>query len=453
MSYLLSPIVFATLLEVLLLGLLFTYQPTWGLMTFIFSLPFERIGSYPLNPVTDYPLIHPAQIVGLALIGAYFLRFITGQERPRHIPAFYFLLLFLGTSIISAIRVNISPVWSILAWLFFIITLFWVVAQLATRERLSAIKWSMVAALGVVSLFGIYQFFGDLAGLSPALTGIRLTYSKAVLGFPRLQSTALEPLYFADYLFLPIFTLLALVIYKNQKKLLWGALGIGVIAFALTFSRGAAASGIVGLIVLMICLKSKIGSWTKAHIKPVGALAAVLLIVLAVIVVVSEHSTKNSRTGDTILKNYFTTQVFKTATVTERARDQRLALKIFREHPIFGVGIGGFGSAYYGCRVGKCVYRPNIQALEVLAEGGIVGFTTFHLFLLMLIWYGWRALKKTTGEQKAIIAGLLAATVAMIVQSQTFSGFLCCLTYTWGTLGILGGLSATIPAETVKGDG
>jgi O-antigen ligase len=118
-----------------------------------------------------------------------------------------------------------------------------------------------------------------------------------------------------------------------------------------------------------------------------------------------------------------------------------LAIEIYKRNPVFGVGIGGFGSAYYNCRVGNCVYRPNNQALEVLAEGGLIGFATFHLFLLSVLYYGWRSLKHVSGEHPAMVVGLMAATVAMIVQSQTFSGFLCCLTYTWATLALLAGLS------------
>lgn len=420
---------------------------------FIFSLPFERIGSYPLNAATGYPLIHPAQIVGAALIGAYILKVFAGHERPRHIPAFNFLLLFLLTSIISAARVNISPVWSILAWLFFIVTLFWVVAQLATKERLPTIKWAIIVTVIAVSVFGIYQFFGDLVGLSRALTGIRDRYSKVVLGFPRLQSTALEPLYFANYLFLPIFTLFAVAIQKknNKNRAVWLTLGTALTAFALTFSRSAAASGVVGLVVLAICLNDQIGKWSMAHLKQIIGVVVVLFVALALIVSVSVRHTKSNQVGGSILRDYFTTKIIKTGSFTERLHDEKLAITIWKQHPVFGVGIGGFGSAYYGCHIGKCVYRPNNQALEVLAEGGVVGFLAFYSFLLALLIYGWRAMKRTTGEQRAMLAGAIAATVAMIVQSQTFSGFLCCLTYTWGTLGLLAGLSVTRKPKTIKG--
>src|SRR5690242_3758866 len=91
-----------TLALVIGLALLFYSKISLGLAVFIFSLPFERIGSYPLNPATGYPLLHPAQIVGAALIGAYILRWLTGKEKPKPIQSLPFLGVFLLTSLISA---------------------------------------------------------------------------------------------------------------------------------------------------------------------------------------------------------------------------------------------------------------------------------------------------------------------------------------------------------------
>ncbi|HSX14787.1 MAG TPA: O-antigen ligase family protein [Candidatus Saccharimonadales bacterium] len=448
-----SPFLVLTILTFILIAfcvLLFYRHISLGIAAFIIALPFERIGAYPLNPATGYPLLHPAQIVGVALIGAYFLRWIMGLERPRNINSLPWLLLFLATSAISAFMAHSQEVWQILIWLFFITTLFWVVANLAANTSLANTRRLLAITVIIVSIFGIYQFFGDLAGLPNSVTGIRDRYSKSVLGFPRLQSTALEPLYFANYLFLPLFVLFAVLISESRRdRLTWVALGLGLTAFALTFSRGAFISAIAGLLVLAVLLRQRLKGWAKAHLVPIIAILAATILVLVLIVAVSVNHTKNHG-GTSILKDYFTLKTLRSGSATERFRDQKLAIDIYKQHPVFGVGIGGFGSAYYGCRVGKCVYRPNNQALEVLAEGGIIGFITFHIFLLSVLYYGWRALKRTTGEHHAMIAGLMAAEVAMIVQSQTFSGFLCCLTYTWATLALLAGLSTSSASKREK---
>lgn len=435
---------FATFLLVLGLLWLFLKRPLVGLGLFIFVLPFERIGAYPLNPTTGYPLLHPAQIVGAALIGAFALRWAGSKERLRRIPSLPWLLVFLGTSLLSAILVRVQEVWEIWIWLIFITSLFFIVAQLANRRNLDRVKKALAISTITVAVFGIYQFVGDLLGLPYAATGIRGRYSKAILGFPRLQSTALEPLYFANFLFLPLFVFLALLIKKRGgDRLSQWALATALIAFVLTFSRGAYASGLAGLVVLGLALGGhEVWGWVKGNYKLIAVGLAALVIGGGLVISFSVARTRNGQSGLVTIENFFGINVLKTGSFTERQRDQKLALDIFKKHPVFGVGIGGFGAAYYGCHVGKCVYRPNNQALEVLAEGGLVGFTIFYGFLIALVVYGWRALKHTTGEQRAIIAGLLAAVVAMVVQAETFSGFLCCLTYTWGTLAILAGLSS-----------
>ncbi len=427
-----------TLALVACMAILFTLRPRWGLALFIFVLPFERIGAYPLNPSTGYPLLHPAQLVGAALIAAVFWRWIIKKDKLRPVVGIPFLIAFLVTSLISAAVVQVDQVWQIFVWLLFIAALLYTVAQLANPKNLDLIRKSLSVSVLVVSLFGIYQFFGNLLGLGDDLTGIRHRYGKTVLGFPRLQSTALEPLYFANYLMLPLFVLAALMIAKKGfDRLAQVALAVGVMAFALTFSRSAALSAVFGIITLTVVMGREVKTWLRQYYKQAILATTALIVGSALVLGYSVSKAKSNSLGD-----YFTTKVFKTGSYTERQRDQKLAIDIWKQHKVFGVGIGGFGSAYYGCQVGKCVYRPNNQALEVLAEGGLIGFITFHLFLLALIYYGWRALKQTEGQQRAIVAGLMAAEVSMVVQSQTFSGFLCCLTYTWATLALLAGLSS-----------
>ena len=444
----------ATLVAVAALSILFSRRPAWGLGLFVASLPFERIGSYSLNPATGYPLLHAAQIVGAGLIGGYGLRFLGGRERLKIPRSFWFLAAFFASAVVSAVLARVQEVWQILVWLAFISTLFLVIAQWASRANVRVIRKTMVIAVLVVSIFGLYQLAGDLAGLPTSVTGLRPVYTKSVLGFTRIQSTALEPLYFANYLFLPLFMLLALgseVGFDGKVEVT--ALILAFLNFILTLSRGGYVSGAVGLVLLLVLTRQRMLPWLRTHSR---AAAATIVTAIVILLVTTTVAIKIAKPGQfsvaTALKNFLGTHAFETGSFTARLHDEKLALQIWEKHPVFGVGIGGFGSAYYGCHIGKCVYRPNNQALEVLAEGGVVGFLVFHAFLLALLVYGWQALKKTTGQQRAMIAGLMAAVVAMVVQSQTFSGFLCCLTYTWGTLGLLAGLSSdTGTHKTAKG--
>lgn len=72
--------------------------------------------------------------------------------------------------------------------------------------------WKNLQRLALVlfgcAVFGLYQFFGDLVGISPTFTLLREHYTKVVFGVPRVQGTAVEPLYFAGMLLIAIFVLI-----------------------------------------------------------------------------------------------------------------------------------------------------------------------------------------------------------------------------------------------------
>jgi O-antigen ligase len=84
--------------------------------------------------------------------------------------------------------------------------------------------WKNLERLAIVlfgcAIFGLYQFFGDLAGISPMFTLLREHYTKLVFGVPRVQGTAVEPLYFAGMLLISIFVLIFWIcgrLENNQK--------------------------------------------------------------------------------------------------------------------------------------------------------------------------------------------------------------------------------------------
>ncbi len=227
-------------------------------------------------------------------------------------------------------------------------------------------------------------------------------------------------------------------------------LGVIGLAFLLTQSRGGYYSLLAGMIFLAWLLWGKLKVWLASYYKQLLlAVIGLLVISLATVAASSLKTNHNLTSAPHYLIQLFSTKLTETGSFTERVRDQELAFSIFKKHPLLGVGIGGFGSSVYGCTVGKCVYRPNNQALEVLAEGGIVGFLAFHAFLLSILYYGYRVVRRNKGLQMALAAGLTAAIVAMVIQSQSFSGFLCCLTHPWADLAILAGIGS-LPAAIAE---
>ncbi|MBI4375231.1 MAG: O-antigen ligase family protein [Elusimicrobia bacterium] len=78
-----------------------------------------------------------------------------------------------------------------------------------------------------------------------------------------------------------------------------------------------------------------------------------------------------------------------------------IALQIIFEHPLLGVGLGGYGLAAYG--IDEHNYPHNLF-LEAFAETGVFGFLLFSLGLLRLLQLTPMAIKSRTGTYLLMLA-------------------------------------------------
>jgi len=103
--------------------------------------------------------------------------------------------------------------------LLIMLVIYLAVVNALTSERIVKM---MVSAFFIsaflMSIIGIYQFFGDMAGLPTSLTGLDPGYTKVVFGFPRIHAFSKEPLYYANYIFIPLGIALALFFSKQAKR-------------------------------------------------------------------------------------------------------------------------------------------------------------------------------------------------------------------------------------------
>jgi O-antigen ligase len=323
-------------------------------------------------------------------------------------------------------------------------------AGLAGRKQvLSLLRLSVLIATVAVCLFGLYQFFGDLLGLSITQTGLRPQYTKAVFGFPRIQATALEPLYFANYLLMPLLVSAALFI-TTKKKLFLGILGLISVVFALTVSRGAMIGAVIGFIVLILCLYK---SFDRRVLRNVGlAIAGIILLVVGGLTLAGISNPTQGKSAIGTFAGLFGANFNQTATLTQRLDAQKQAWNIFLEKPLIGHGIGGYTWRvlnYPAVRTGGERIIVNNEPLELLAEVGILGTLAYLGFLVTLLWGGLRAgLRETNPERRAWLFGLTAAIIAIWVQYLSFSGFY--IIHIWVAYGLLLGFIGMKPAETTK---
>jgi O-antigen ligase len=411
-------------------------------------LPLERIPSLDIASIT----IRFSQVAGLILIAINTPALWRSAKKIYSELPWGWLVAFWGACLMStAVAAHQHRAVMVTAFTVFVGLLAWTIAIRYERDQIPMyLKIVVIAALATVA-FGLYQFFGDLLGIPYQWTGLRSQYTKDIFGFPRIQSTGLEPLYYANYLLIPASLLSMAIAYGYRRRAaLWALLPIATTVW-LTVSRGA----IVALIfVLLVGLALTI--WHRAYRTAAWMLAcAVASAILAYgLLYLGTHYVVQKPTEQTkeALENFRhqTTNVNNGESSTGRALTRSLAIQAWREHPVFGLGPGGFGAYATMQRPEKFSGTDGIvnnEPLEILAETGLIGGLTLLGFIASVAWLAWRSVKKTALDHVAILGPALAL-VGIAAQYMTFSTLY--ITHVWVTLGLLAGAALTAASRSRK---
>jgi O-antigen ligase len=257
--------------------------------------------------------------------------------------------------------------------------------------------WSKLKNLTLIlvgcSLFGLYQFVGDLVGLP---TGLREHYTKAVFGVPRIQGTAVEPLYFAGMLIIAIFvlliclysqsslpqpTLLSRIINIKKSHYILMLLVIVFVTFILTISKGSFAVLSLCVPVFMIMSYFKFKLWNFLIKKYfILTLFSVLLIFVTTFTFTNPIAILGS-----IGQNMIDTIAGTSPSAVERGIYINEAVSVLPKNSLFGIGMGQYAS-YVGdnlnnLNIDRKAIVNNVY-LEVWLENGILTFLVF-IFLLL----------------------------------------------------------------------
>lgn len=410
----------------------FIRWPLWGMVLVTFLLPFERIGSVDMAGVT----IRPSQVVALLLLVAWVVRrAFRGALRWQPVPILWPLLVFFAVQAVGLASAPNQPrAVAVFGFTTFTLAVGMLVPQIVRTERhVQYVLSGLVVTTLLVSAFGLFQFLGDLAGLPTSITGLRDLYTKAVLGFPRVQSTALEPLYFANFLILPLSLIAAIALAKVRTISFAGLplLALGGIVFVLTVARGGYAGLAVALLIILAA------SWRQVlhpgRLLGLGA-TAVVVGVLAMQLLSSGTNGLSVRMFTTHVQN-----LFVGASYEERVQTFDVAGQALREHPWFGVGPGQYGpyASINPSHEPKDGWKiVNNLPLELLAENGSIGFLAMLTAWLILVFRSLRAIRRaTTPFTRAFAVGALAAFIGTLVQYQTFS--IIYIMHVWVGIGLL----------------
>lgn len=401
------------------------------------SLPFDRIPSTEVAGLRLRPSIVLAGIF-IALV------FIKDPKFwwPKTLTI-KLLYTFLGVCLLSAL---LSPYrlhgLLITAYTSFVVLVALASAWTVKYIRLRILLLTFLISAGVVCLFGLYQFFGDLRGLPQSLTGLMTMYSSQVfVGFPRIQAASLEPLYFANYLMLPLSVLIGI------GALTTGSWIFGLVAsvsFLLTLSRGGVGALVVVALLWTAYFFSK-HRWRRLVVLGVVSIIAVF-ITLAILAEVP--ALKHTRSSAFSAINAYTDQVTNYQvgnSKVDRAYTRNAALKAFKNRPVLGYGPGNYGR--YLHQVNPSYPKSQItnnEPTELLAETGLLGLLAFLAFALSLLARTLPALWKSaslTGQ-----AGLAALFYLAGVAVQYYSFSTLYIIHIWLAVGLLVGLSEMVRA-------
>jgi O-antigen ligase len=413
-------------------------DPRAGLFLIAFLLPFERIGSFELVGVT----IRASQIFALLTIIAWILIFFTKRinfsaKNPLIIPMF----LLTGFSIISIINApNTQRAIIIFCFNLFVMLVSVMLPNLIkNKETLNKVLGYILISCFLVTIFGVYQFLGDMVGLSHEITGLRQHYTQEVFGFPRIQSTALEPLYFANYLLIPIALGIAIILGKRKKEdklplnLFWIFIitGLACINLILTLSRG----GFLGLLVILL-LSAVL--FIKSILKPQKI---IIIILLSAIAITSAFQFLKFSGDDDNIDTFIeqATTFNKGVGVEERFSTYDQAIAMIKRHPIIGNGVGNFGpivnrSPYHMPRDGWTIV--NNEFLELWAEVGLLGLISFLAMIVIIIIRTIKAVIRSTDPYlKTVLLGMTIAFLGIMAQYQTFS--ILYILHIWFLVGLI----------------
>lgn len=303
----------------------------------------------------------------------------------------------------------------------------------------------MVSA-SVVVAFGFYQYVANLAGLPEWVTGLRDRYSWQQFGFPRIQSTALEPLYLISYLLIPLafgITFFLVGRPKNtrtSKKLIILLFGMIATVF-LSVSRG----GILAFAVLVVYLGICVAGLKLTSLRRIGGLFSIVaggfLIAIVLINYLNKPPQNPLLTHGKKGTSAYTQQLQTTGLEgggDERAQTRNEAITILKSSNrtvVVGLGPGQFGPRVQNNQKGGGWFIVNNLTLELLVEYGFIGALLFAGFVISLFVAAFKSLRSSkNANQKLAAIALSGYLIATAIQYQTFSTLY--IMHIWVTIGL-----------------
>jgi O-antigen ligase len=422
-------------------------DPYKGIAIMGFCLPFERIPTVEIAGAS----IKINHVLLFVVALGYILSKLKDNPKvvsdPLRWPIFAF---FVSLFISLPVAINLSRSIEVLFFMTLMVAIYLLVVQIVSdKKALIAVIKGIIWGGVFVGFFAVYQFLGDMVGLPTSLTLLKPGYDKSTFGFARVQSFSQEPLYFANYIFIPLFISLVLMIRGQiqtiiNKNLSYVLCAVLLIDFVIALSRGAYIGAVIAFIVLAIIqarniftLKTTFAIITAVFFVGLGSYLALVR--------------SNPDSLDKFIEHVAVQDRYEGESVVSRLSASSQAIDIWESRKAFGSGIGNFGPIVQGADTTPDGgwFIVNNEYLEILAENGAVGLFFFIVMIVAFFVRGTIAFIAAKDKLlKSLMLGLMIALLAILVQYATFSTLY--IIHFWFLLGLIGATSNIIFTQNAK---
>jgi O-antigen ligase len=309
----------------------------------------------------------------------------------------------------------------------FYLTLNYITSPARLRRFSNLVFW----ATAVVTLYGIYDFVTALYSLPFFSVIYDLSYysggaDSPAISFggariPRPRSTFGEPLDLSIFLFFGITYSIATLSSERSIPPRWFKISLillGCLLFAAANSRSSLLSM---LFVLPIVLWLARGYVTRLRLVLIGA--AIYLALALLLFPLAGGKRSISGPFEFYRERLMTVKYIGASLKGDPAgapigRGYSVPFRIFREHPIFGVGIGNYPFYYSKGQDQVLVASSFSLYFRLLTELGVVGTSIFLLFVGAILWRLFRVLKSSLdlGVRPFVVATIVAIVGVMIAR-------------------------------------